>query len=42
MAESCKVSFNYKFYIIKIGDKLPLAVRPKSVIKMIILKFLFY
>jgi len=32
--ESCEVSLNCEFYIIKIKNKLPLAVRPKSAIKI--------
>jgi len=42
IAESCRVSFNCEFYIIRVGNKLPLAVRPKSVIETIILRVLFY
>jgi len=42
MGESCRVLFNCEFYIIKIKDKLLAAVRPKSIIEMVILRVLFY
>jgi len=42
IAESCRVSFNHEFRIIRVGNKSPLAVRPKSVIKAIILRVLSY
>jgi len=42
IAESCRVSFNHKFRIIRVGNELPLAVRPKSVIEVIILRVLSY
>ena len=42
IAESCRVSFNHKFRIIRVGNELPLAIRPKSVIEAIILRVLSY
>ena len=35
--ESCRVSFNYKLRIIRVGDKSPLAVRSESIIKTVVL-----
>ena len=40
MIESCKVSLNCILYIIRVKDKVPLAVRPKSVIEIIVLRVL--
>ena len=42
IAESYRVSFNRKFYIIRVGNKSLPAIRPKSVIEMIILRVLSY
>jgi len=42
IAESYRVSFNREFYIIRVGNELPLAIRPKSVIEVIILRVLSY
>ena len=42
MAKSYRVSFNREFYIVRVGDKLPLAVRSKGVIEIVILRVLSY
>jgi len=42
IAESYRVSFNREFCIIRVGNKSPLAIRPKSAIKAIILRVLSY
>jgi hypothetical protein len=42
IAESYKVSLNCKLYIVRVGNKSLLAVRPKSIIKIVVLKILFY
>jgi len=42
IAESYRVSFNREFSIIRVGNKSPLAIRPKSVIEIIILRVLSY
>jgi len=40
IVESYRVSFNREFCIIRVGNELPPAVRPKSVIEAIILRVL--
>ena len=42
IAESYRVSFNREFRIIRVGNKSPPAIRPKSAIKAIILRVLSY
>ena len=42
MAKSYRVSSNYKFYIVRVGDKSPLAIRSESAIEIVILRVLSY
>jgi len=42
IAESYRVSFNHEFRIIRVENKSPPAIRPKSVIEAIILRVLSY
>jgi len=42
IAESCRVSFNREFRIIRVGNELPPAIRSKSAIEAIILRVLSY
>ena len=42
MVESYSISFNRVFYIVGVGDKSPLTVRPESVIEAVVLKILSY
>ena len=40
IAESYRVSFNHKLYIIRVGDKLLLTIRPKGIIETVVLRVL--
>jgi len=42
MAKSYKVSLNRELYIIRVGDKLLLTVRPEGAIEIVVLRVLSY